>query len=96
MDYKRLLEKIKPTIQFNYGDEVIEYKINYENISQDNLDLGGRFKFRIKFLRLTGNEKITVANKVLLSILRVEYHEMQKYLGNNYFDFMVEEIDVCI
>lgn len=95
MDYKKLLHLILPQIIYKVGELSLVYHIDYIDVSETTHI--GCSKCIVKFNRLDKNNKYSVANKVLCTVLNMEYDQISKYMGNTNFIFTTnDEPDVCI
>jgi len=82
-DYLKILNLVIPTIKYSYPrEEGTIYKVDYESVVHYTDDSGKDvIKGIVKFERISGYNKITIANKVLLECLYSEIWDKAKYIG---------------
>lgn len=83
VDYLKILSSVIPEITYNYPNpEGTRYKVDYTSVVVYTDDQGKEIiKGIVKFDRVSGYNKITIANKVLVGCLISEIADKAKYLG---------------
>jgi len=95
MDYKKLLKSVQPKLNFSFSNVVLMYEVDYIDVKEHDKS-NTYHKCTVNFKRLSGDQKYSVANKVLLGVLHNEIREINKYMGEIYFSFDVnEDLDLC-
>ena len=99
MDFHTMINKVFPTMTYNVMNEEMVYKVYYENVMGRYQNGEKGVSLYVKFERVSPPNKITIAQKVLLSHFWNEITKKQKYLGISSTTVMLGEgvdADQCI